>query len=286
MFSKLHFPRHPSWYTKVMWNSIHSTFKAGCFNLHFPGWKIQPILLNWLIAENKPAGRIDVLTLGCSSGPCIFDVLLGSDDVGLSLKKSNLTFSYIWQLSDCNPVLIGASEQFLCGYSKGGRVWLLVYLFRTCELEQHHELWVSYTRRGIKWIGNKYLLKKRKGRKMQSEVKESITTSFIFLLRFSRYSAHQYPLTVQAKGHLDVVFIHPHFKQMTANGISKNKRNKRMPLWEMKIWIISQEARLFNVLLTGAESKWPWQPLPRPSADSSMSTTQTWSLRKWSLNVK
>lgn len=42
----------------------------------------------------------------------------------------------------------------------------------------------------------------------------------------------------------------------------------------MKIWIIFQEARLFNVILTGAERKWPLVPTASLFADSSLATTQ------------
>lgn len=42
----------------------------------------------------------------------------------------------------------------------------------------------------------------------------------------------------------------------------------------MKIWIIFQEARLFNVILIGAERKWPLVPTASLFADSTLATTQ------------
>lgn len=108
-------------------------FQRGCFNLHFAVWKIKPILLNWLNAENKSVGRIGRISasLGYSSGQCIFYVLLGSDDVGLSLKTSNITFSYMWQLP-LKPNSNWGIKAAPWGYFKGGWVWLFVYLFCIC----------------------------------------------------------------------------------------------------------------------------------------------------------
>lgn len=69
---------------------------------------------------------------------------------------------------------------------------------------------------------------------------------------------------------------------MPANSVSKNKGNKWRPLWELKMWIISLEARLFKVLLTGAESKWPLVALASPFCRfQPVYTTQTWGLSSY-----
>ena len=107
-------------------------FQRGCFKLHFPVWKIKPILLNWLTAENKPVGgKGSIFWLSrllfrgmyfwCSLGKWWCRVVIK--------KKSNITFSYIWQLPDWNPILIGAAVQLLCGYPKVGVCGFLFVCF-------------------------------------------------------------------------------------------------------------------------------------------------------------
>ena len=66
------------------------------------------------------------------------------------------------------------------------------------------------------------------------------------------------------KGTSGILFlIHQHCEQMPANSVSRNKRNKWMPLWEIKIWILSPKAKPFDVLLKGAESNWSLVPFCR-----------------------
>lgn len=54
----------------------------------------------------------------------------------------------------------------------------------------------------------------------------------------------------------------------------------------MKIWIIFQEARLFNVILTGAETKWPLVPTASLFAGPSLATTQKPQLTVWRWEVR
>lgn len=122
---------------------------------------------------------------------------------GYHLKKSNTTFSYSCQFPDCNPILIGASVQLLCGYSKGGWVWLLICFIivsgsddMNCGLHkaQHKvDMW-------------QIVLKKRKGVNISNKVQERITALFIFLPSSSRQSSHSFPLAVQAKGQMGILF--------------------------------------------------------------------------------
>lgn len=120
----------------VIWTIINFIFKGGVSTCIFQCGKIsQSFWIDELQKRDTQQGEgwgDDIFSdfLGYSSGECIFDILLGSSDARLSLKKSNITFSYLWQLPDCNPILIGASVQSLYGYSKGGCACL--YLFCIC----------------------------------------------------------------------------------------------------------------------------------------------------------
>lgn len=109
MFSKLHFPHHLSWYTGVIWNIINLTFKGGVSTCFFQCGKLsQSYWIDLLQKTNLGKGRstpkgIYFWSPGYSSGGYSFDVLLGSDDIALSFKKSSIPFSCIEPLLDCTP---------------------------------------------------------------------------------------------------------------------------------------------------------------------------------------